>query len=151
MPQSFSEILGCPIPRIQIVDVGAMPEGEDRYTALVAAGLAEVTGFEPNPEQFARLTGRAGPYRYLQVTVGTGGPASLNITRYPGCSSLFQPDPAVIELFQTLSCREPDGHMGVVRRETVETTRLDDLGLSADLLKLDVQGSELDILRHGIA
>jgi len=150
---NFQEIIGHPIPRIRIVDVGAMPEGEDRYQDLLANGLAEVTGFEPNAEQFARLAGRAGPCRYLPVFLGRGGPANFNLTRYPGCSSLFAPDPRVIDLFETIGCSDAGGNFHVERVETVETTRLDDLGpeLHADFLKLDVQGFELDILRHATA
>ena len=49
MEQSFADFIGCPVPRIRIVDIGAMSEGADRYHPLVAAGLAEVTGFEPHP------------------------------------------------------------------------------------------------------
>ena len=47
------EFLGRKIPTIQILDVGAMATGEERYHPLVASGLAEVTGFEPNPAEYA--------------------------------------------------------------------------------------------------
>jgi len=151
MQQSFPEIIGCEVPRIRIVDVGAMLQGEDRYHALVAAGLAEVTGFEPNPEQFARVTGRPGPYRYLPQFIGTGEPARFHLTRYPGCASLLRPDANLIDLFMTIGCDTDPHNFQVVRSEPVETSRLDDLGLEADFLKLDVQGSELDILRHATA
>ena len=150
MAQSFADSIGCPVPRIRIVDIGAMSEGEDRYHPLVAAGLAEVTGFEPNRTEYARLAGRAGAYRYLPVFLGNGQRATFHITSYPGCSSLLEPDPATISLFQTLGC-DPGDNFHVVRSEPVETSRLDDLGIAADYLKLDVQGSELDILRHGTA
>ena len=153
MEQSFSDIIGCPVPRIRIVDIGAMSEGEDRYHALVGSGLAEVTGFEPNPEQYVQLAGRPGPYRYLPVFLGAGGPARFNITRYPGCASLLEPDPRFIDLFETIGCASPSGNFHVQRSELVETTRLDDLGpeLGMDFLKIDVQGAELDILRNATA
>jgi FkbM family methyltransferase len=150
MARSFADTIGCPVPRIRIVDIGAMSEGEDRYHPLIATGLAEVTGFEPNRAEYARLAGRAGAYRYLPVFLGNGERATFHITNYPGCSSLLEPDPATISLFQTLGC-DPGDNFHVVRSEPVETRRLDDLGIAADYLKLDVQGSELDILRHGTA
>ena len=127
-----------------------MWEGEERYHPLVAMGLAEVTGFEPNPEQFEVLARRHGPYRYFPVFVGDGGPATFHVTRYPGCASLLEPDPMMIDLFATIGTT-PGANFHVVHSETVQTKRLDDFGpeLVIDLLKLDVQGSELDILRHG--
>ena len=43
------------IETIQILDVGAMLEGEAPYASLLEKGLAEVIGFEPNPTELARL------------------------------------------------------------------------------------------------
>jgi hypothetical protein len=88
-----AEFLGRKIPTIQILDVGAMATGQERYHALVASGLAQVTGFEPNPAEYARLQNREGPYRYLPHFLGSGQPATFHLTRYPGCSSLLTPDP----------------------------------------------------------
>ena len=83
------EFLGRKVPTIQILDVGAMATGEERYHPLVASQLAQVTGFEPNPAEYARLQGREGPYRYLPHFLGSGQPATFHLTRYPGCSSLL--------------------------------------------------------------
>lgn len=148
----FQQSLDHPIPRIDIVDVGAMSEGQDRYHELVASGLARVTGFEPDPQEFARLQERpASAYRYLPLFLGSGGPATFHATRYPGCASLFEPDPRVIDLFTTIGCSTPDGNFYVERSEAVNTTRLDELGpeVAVDYLKIDIQGGELDVLRHG--
>lgn len=134
------------------MDVGAMEVGQDRYDPLVASGLAQVTGFEPNPAQYARLQSRTGPYRYLPVFLGSGAPAFFHITRYPGCSSLMKPDPSVIDLFMTISCAQPEDNFYVQRVEKCETVRLDDVGsnITVDYLKIDVQGYELEIMKHGI-
>jgi FkbM family methyltransferase len=148
---NLSEILGHTIPTIQILDVGAMSAGQERYHVLVASGLAEVTGFEPNPAEYARLQGRKGPYRYLPHFLGSGQPATFHLTRYPGCSSLLAPDPKVIDMFMTIGCADPGGNFHVKSTETVETVRLDDIkpALMVDFLKVDTQGSELEIMRHG--
>lgn len=149
----FSAAVGYPLPTIDIVDVGAMLEGKERYSPLLEEGLARVVGFEPNPEQFARLQGRPGPYRYYPVFLGNGQASAFNITRYPGCCSLLRPDPSMIDLFQTIACADAGGNFHVTGSVPVKTTRMDDLGddFRMDYVKLDVQGSELEILRHGTA
>lgn len=152
MDMRFSDLIGQAVPTIQVTDVGAMREGEDRYHRLVAGTSTQVTGFEPNPAEFAKLQDRSGPYRYLNKFLGTGGPATFHTTYYPGCSSLFTPDPNVIDLFDTIRASRPADNFSIEKSESVQTTRLDDIaGLEIDYIKLDVQGSELDILRHGIA
>src|SRR5436853_4925612 len=122
------DILGHAIPLISIVDVGAMNIGTDRYHALVERGHAQVTGFEPNPEELTRLQSRSGPYRYLPYFLGDAGPATFNATRYPGCASLLEPDPRVIDLFSALGWARPGGNFHVESSHAVETRRLDDLG-----------------------
>ena len=146
-----AEFLGRKIPTIQILDVGAMATGQERYHALVTSGLAQVTGFEPNPAEYARLQNREGPYRYLPYFLGTGQPATFHLTRYPGCSSLLTPDPKVIDMFMTIGCADPGGNFHVEKTQTVETVRLDDIKppLAVDFLKVDAQGYELEIMRHG--
>jgi FkbM family methyltransferase len=142
--------LGREIPNIQILDVGAMVTGRERYHALLASGLAQVTGFEPNPAEYARLKDRGGLYRYLPYFLGSGQPATFHLTRYPGCSSLLTPDPRVIDMFETIGCADPGGNFHVQKTETVETVRLDDIkpALTVDFLKVDAQGYELEIMRH---
>ena len=151
MQMNFAEILGHSIPTVQIMDVGAMAVGQNRYDPLVTSGLAHVTGFEPNPAEYARLQSRKGPYQYLPIFLGSGAPATFHLTRYPGCSSLMTPDPGVIDLFMTIGCADPSGNFHVQSTEKCETVRLDDLGSSieVDYLKIDVQGYELEIMKHG--
>jgi protein O-GlcNAc transferase len=151
--RSFGDILGRKVPTVEILDVGAMATGQERYHGLLATGLAQVTGFEPNPAEFARLKDRPGPYRYLPYFLGSGGPATFHLTRYPGCSSLLMPDPKVIDMFMTIGCADAGGNFHVVKTEPVETKRLDDIEpkVRADLIKVDAQGYELEIMRHGTA
>lgn len=146
----MQQLLGPRVTGVEVLDIGAATEGEDHYQALVDAGIARVTGFEPAPDQFAKLTDRAGPYRYLPYFLGDGGRATFRSCRWPGCSSLLEPDAAVIELFSGIGSGE-GGNFEVIGRSEVQTRRLDDIPEVAppDYIKLDVQGAELMVLEHG--
>jgi len=146
------EIIPDPWPAVEILDIGAMPEGRPRFQGLIDLGLASVNGFEPQAGQRAKLSAAAGWKRVFPYVLGDGSPATFHVTRYPGCSSLLEPDPAVIDLFSYIGAGSPDGNFYVVRRETVETHRLDDIDgcPGADYVKIDVQGGELLVLSNGV-
>jgi len=141
---------GCDIPAIEIYDIGAGTEGTDRYAGLVTQQLANITGFEPNQSEFERLQALNTPRKkYFPHFIGKGGPATFHITQYPGCSSLYEPDPAVINLFTTIGAKLPDGNFALTHTTKVETHKLDDLPElpPCDYMKIDVQGAELDVLQ----
>ena len=124
----LNDALETDIEIIQILDVGAMLEGETHYVSLLEKGLAEFIGFEPNPTELARLHQEgAANCTWLPYFLGDGGEATFHLTRYPGCSSLYTPDPGVIDLFHTIGAAEPSGNFYVVNTETVQTKRLDDV------------------------
>lgn len=132
---------------LHVLDVGANPiEGEVSYRGLLDAGLARVTGFEPQAEALARLQELKGPMEtYLPEAIGNGSPVQLHLTRVGGFTSIFPADAGVARLL---------GWTRAMRaREVVEvpTARLDgiDLGGPVDFLKIDVQGSELAIISNG--
>ena len=87
--------------KIKIVDIGANPiGGPTPYAALLAAGDAEIVGFEPNLAALAELNGMKGPNEtYLPHAVGDGGRHTLNFCQAPGMTSLLPPNPAVLGLF----------------------------------------------------
>lgn len=132
----------------EVVDIGANPHGEDPpYKAMLAAGACRVTGFEPQQDAFARLVAAQGANeRYLPHAVGDGGAHTLRLCRSPGMASLLAPDPVTLEVFGALK------HWGeVVGEVPVQTRRLDDIGEieRLDYLKMDIQGSELAVLKGG--
>jgi hypothetical protein len=56
-------------------------------------------------------------------------------------------------MFMTIGCGDPGGNFHVTKTEPVETMRLDDIkpALDVDFIKVDAQGYELEIMRHGVA
>lgn len=131
-----------------VVDIGANPiDGDPPYHEMLRKGLCTVTGFEPQPEALATLLQRKGPLeRYLPSVVGDGSDHVLHITQSSGMTSLLEPDPARLVLFNGFA-----GWGAVRERVTTPTTRLDDLGEvgQMDLLKIDVQGAELMVFQGG--
>ena len=52
----LKDVLSISLAQIEIMDIGAMIEGEDRYETLVRQGLGQVTGFEPNSKNLKTST-----------------------------------------------------------------------------------------------
>lgn len=147
MSGTLAELLQ-PVRLTEVVDIGANPHGEDPpYKAMLAAGACRVTGFEPQQDAFAKLVAAKGANeRYLPHAVGDGGAHTLRLCRSPGMASLLVPDPVTLEIFGALK------HWGeVVGEVPVQTRRLDDIAEieNLDCLKMDIQGSELAVLRGG--
>jgi len=148
---SLSEILTDKTPTINILDIGAMLEGEPRYNPIFQAGYANLTLVEPNQQEAAHLRERYGSdVRVFDYILGDGDPSLLNVTHYPGCNSIFEPDPSVINKFASINT-SPGSNFELKRTETVETVQLDQVfpEIKCDYVKIDVQGSELNILKHG--
>jgi FkbM family methyltransferase len=131
-----------------VVDIGANPiDGDPPYKAMLGRRLCTVTGFEPQAEAHAALIARKSDLEtYLPHAVGDGREGTLHITQAPGMTSLFEPNPAVLNCFNGF----PQWGT-VLRRIPVSTRRLDDIAEIAalDILKIDVQGSELSVFKGG--
>jgi FkbM family methyltransferase len=143
----LTEIL-APARPTAIVDVGANPiDGDPPYKAMLAAGLCEVTGFEPQAAALARLEQKKGPReRYLPYAIADGTARTLHVCELEGMTSLLVPDPAHLALFNLFPI------WGQVKeRIPVATRKLDDIAEIAhlDFLKMDVQGAEREVLAHG--
>ena len=132
----------------EVVDVGANPiDGVPPYTPMLSAGLCRVTGFEPQEQALLELQQIKGPHEhYLPYAVGDGAAHTLNICAASGMTSLLEPDPATLGLFEVLKSLGE-----VTRRVRLETRRLDDIPeiQHLDFLKIDIQGGELAVFKGG--
>jgi len=140
----LSEILNEP-PAITVVDVGAasMGQGTDAWSALAHDRNVHVIGFEPRADACAARNAEAPPnQRFFPYFVGDGSRRTFHECQNPLTSSLYAPNDKLLAMFQNLM-------LPVVGTREVDTVRLDDVEdlADCDLLKLDVQGAELDVLR----
>lgn len=134
--------------QIKILDVGANPliEGEVSYRRLLESGNAHVFGFEPQEDALEALNAQKSDNEsYFPHVLGDGGAETLRVTRSPGFTSIFPADPEAAQLLGF------SNGMDVVKTISLQSHKLDELDdiPAVDFLKIDVQGSELSILRHG--
>jgi FkbM family methyltransferase len=130
---------------IRLIDVGARGGIDPRWEPFHS--ILDVLGFEPDAEECEELNARQSPYsiRYLPVALGAenGQQANLFICKQPGCSSLLQPNTELCDMY-------PYGYaMEVVGKIPVTLERMDSVcgDFQPDVLKIDTQGTELDVLR----
>lgn len=137
--------LGVTMPMIDIVDAGAMWGGDPPYAPMIRAGFGRVVGFEPVQSECDKLNSmnRKGE-RYLPYFIGDGTERTFYLTSRTMTASLYEPNMPLLRRFQQL-----DEVTRVVETTQVQTKRLDDVPEieAINLLKADVQGAELDLLK----
>jgi FkbM family methyltransferase len=143
---SFFEFLDLP-EKIFIVDVGAAVDGQpERYAGLLEHDRAHVYACEP--DEAARNTLPTHYRKNLTVIpdfLGDGRESTFYQTNRSPTSSLFRPNPAVLDLFPSIG---DVTRVEAVRR--VATKKLDDVdGIEdCDFIKIDVQGAEIEVLSN---
>ncbi len=145
---SIFEALPLPAMTIDIVDIGARFIGDERYAPIRDHGAARIVGFEPDDEQLEILKEKYPDQIFLPYFVADGGERDFYICHYGGCSSLYEPNPEIIDNFTGISTSQ-GSNFEVVETAKVATKRLDDITeiSGCDYLKIDVQGAELDVLK----
>ncbi|MGV6839127.1 MAG: FkbM family methyltransferase [Planktomarina sp.] len=132
-----------------IVDVGANPAEEVPYKPLLDAAGCRLTGFEPQKEAYEKLLKIKGPLEtYHQFAVGDGSRKVLNLMAHDTMTSFFEGDmdsAAYLKRFgPAMQIKQK------VMLDTVALDHADDVD-DFDVLKIDIQGGELDVFRGGAA
>lgn len=131
---------------IQIADVGARGGLSRGWHFMWKAGLVRPIFVEPEPEEANRLSKTYSNASIIQAALGEQSETrTLYVTRQPGCSSLLRP---------MISQRTPEDFKDmyeIVREVAVKVEpaqiAFHSHGVVPEVLKLDVQGFELAILR----
>jgi len=129
-------------------DVGARNGIEKPWSCF--RDVIDVVSFEPDKQEFEFLlrTKRENDRVYSCALSKESGNALLNLTKSRACSSIYKPNFKFLEDF-------PESERYIIEDTvSIKTSSLDDLygnrGLGdIDFIKIDVQGSELDILEGG--
>lgn len=139
---------------IKLVDIGARGGAVPQLQML--APYSHYFACEPNSEEALVLPSKLKketPWREITIITdaisSNEGLSLLNITRQPGLSSLLQPNYSVISKFHSRDffLIESTTQINCITLDKAATT----YGFTdACFLKVDTQGSELDILKSGI-
>ena len=132
-----------------VIDVGARWGAEESWWRCKP--LAKLIGFEPEASECARLNSKCKSAEEEFVPLALGKETS-KLPFYqavePGCSSIYRPKQSLIPKFYELKVLEVEAEVevDVVALDAWAKNRKD---LDVSFIKLDTQGSELDILRGG--
>jgi FkbM family methyltransferase len=129
-----------------LVDIGGRGGLGRSWYPLWRAGLVKPVFFEPDPDAASQILAR----HPSAVVIGKGvwsqeGRETLHLTAQPGCSSVLMPmpDPRMPEALRNM--------MAVERMISVDLVRAEDelgrLELAPEIVKVDVQGGELEVLK----
>ena len=143
----LSEYVRCLLgsQKVSILDVGSSGGLAKRWglfgNRLVAKGVDALAGGDICDSRLAVLSD------------SSGQKLDFKITRKPDCSSLLSPNAELLEGYPAVAPR-----FDILEKVPVETTTVDSIcesekaGLSyrPDILKIDVQGSSLQVLRGGV-
>ena len=122
-------------PLLRYIDVGASAIKKPRVA--VAFPSLNVVAFDPDPRSKSDFVNLGFNVEYFSYGVaGTNELRTFYLTQKSHCSSLLKP------------LKTEDSRYHVSREILIDCRTLDSLEVEGDVLKIDVQGAELEILRE---
>lgn len=139
---------------LTILEVGARPVGENEpfHRLLEALPGSRVIAIEVDSALCAELNRQARPsLRYYPHALGrTEETRPFYEAMHPMCSSLYEPDHAVLDRYHGLEVARLKS-VGTIETVSLDTfSRRHELG-PIDFIKIDIQGAELDVFAGGTA
>lgn len=137
---------------IIIVDIGCRWGFAERFLDPKFHRRMKIFGFDPDAEECERLEAsyRDHPRGFINcIPLALGekpGKRNLFITKEPACSSLHPPIKYLSETYPALKCTEIDKVVSIDVVNFHDWASINELK-SLDYVKIDTQGSELEILR----
>jgi len=137
--------------KIEIMDVGAADINETPiYSSLINNKIANLNAFEGDERQIEKLKLKyKDSLKLFTEFLYDGSTQNLYLAAYPesGMTSLFKPNEKVLNFFNGFS------RFGKIEKiEKIKTEKLDNISHlpPIDFAKLDIQGSELTVLKNGV-
>jgi len=120
------------------------------FDALLASELCELHGFEPQQDAWRELQSRKSRLEtYHCKAVGRPGRRTLHLHAVNVWTSLYRMSPSAMAELGYPELADP-GRIREVPIETVDLDAIDDLP-PVDILKMDLQGGEVEVLEGGTA
>lgn len=132
--------------RTVVVDVGCRWGFAEDFLPAIDKFL--IYGFDPDQEECRRLNAHYSSPTIKAVPMALGGETckkTLYLTQEPACSSLYKPDPYLTSNYAAFHCEVEVGQMCVNVQRLADWASENNVEV-IDHLKIDTQGSELDIL-----
>lgn len=122
---------------LSVIDIGARG-GFAPYWSHYKDCL-DIIGFDPDSQQEKLSKGHC----KAKALSGDGKERTFYVIRYPGSSGFYPPN---IKFTDRLQNRD---YLNIIDTVELQTITLDSLKLAPDFIKLDTEGSELEILQGG--